>query len=499
MGAIRAVFASIRQQRDLLYLVLGLSLFFLGVLPFLVYEVDGQGMLAVADSVVRSHSIMVPERLGVPGRDGAYYAQWYPLLSFALIPAVALGALASALFHLPAHYVECTFALAFNAAVSTGTAGVIFHLSRSLGSSRLMAFTSAVSYTFGTIAIVYARSLFAEPLLALITVSTIAVALNPKGLSWRSAALLGVLAALAALAKPSGALVGVSVAVYLALTNRERLLAAGPVLGTIVGLILYGFYNYARFSSFSDPGYAPGVSLLNLPAGVSGLLLSPGRGLLWYSPVTVLAILALRGGALELRRGAALVGLVFLGYLVISASVPYWDGGLAWGPRYLLPALPGLFALIAVAATRHTRILVTLTLLGAVVNFPTLISLYQRYEYEEYWSGGRADQHWLIARAPIVGVWGSMARTLVDANKTDVREIVRNSGTPNDPFLPPSEVRSFRLVPIWWWMLPLFGIPRWLGLVAGLGLVTLSAVVLARAMLLAKSMDAEPAGSPVYT
>ena len=79
-------------------------------------------------------------------------------------------------------------------------------------------------------------------------------------------------------------------------------------------------------------------------AGGVGLLASPERGLLWFAPLLLLALVGFaRPGKSADERwvwGGAL--LVFGGYLALSASWVDWRGGDSYATRLLLPALPAL-------------------------------------------------------------------------------------------------------------------------------------------------------------
>lgn len=73
---------------------------------------------------------------------------------------------------------------------------------------------------------------------------------------------------------------------------------------------------------------------------VSGLLIGPTTGLLWYAFIVVFSI---RGLYLLFRRniaGVTLISLTFTSLFCVIAGFPTWHGGLSTGPRLLLPALP---------------------------------------------------------------------------------------------------------------------------------------------------------------
>jgi hypothetical protein len=93
--------------------------------------------------------------------------------------------------------------------------------------------------------------------------------------------------------------------------------------------------------------------------GVVGLLVSPGRGLLIYMPVTLFALCAFLPAARDARRKhfPLLVGsttLMVLHFLVVS-RVNLWWGGYCWGPRYLTEAMPLFVALMALGSAALDR------------------------------------------------------------------------------------------------------------------------------------------------
>jgi hypothetical protein len=87
--------------------------------------------------------------------------------------------------------------------------------------------------------------------------------------------------------------------------------------------------------------------------GAAGLLISPSRGLLVYSPVVLVALLGLGAAGRRLRdhglgwNHLACV-VLYLGY----ASYTVWWGGHSYGPRYLLDFIVLLTPAAAVQLTR---------------------------------------------------------------------------------------------------------------------------------------------------
>jgi hypothetical protein len=130
---------------------------------------------------------------------------------------------------------------------------------------------------------------------------------------------------------------------------RPLRLIAGLV-GAAVGVLPLLAYNYVAFGSPLEQGY--GTKPFDNPIGVGlyGLLLSPSRGLLVYTPYVIFAFVALLRawrwpGEVAVRlRG---LSLVWLAALVLYASYAEWWGGRVFGSRFLDDLAPVLFAALA--------------------------------------------------------------------------------------------------------------------------------------------------------
>jgi hypothetical protein len=124
------------------------------------------------------------------------------------------------------------------------------------------------------------------------------------------------------------------------------------VLGTV--LFYAGLTNYARFHSFTEFGYGYFSTLAahNGWKGLIGLLVSPGVGLIFYFPLSILLPL---GAKYMYKENKSLFYLCL--YIIIADWIYYgtlsfgfepvsWSGGIAWGPRYLLPVLPFMLLML---------------------------------------------------------------------------------------------------------------------------------------------------------
>lgn len=465
IGALRR-----EHSRRALRLGLGLWLLFVAFLPPGIYSIDGNSMLAVSESVVVHQTITVPEGLGARGRDGRIFSTWYPLLSVLAIPLVSAALIVSHISGLPFHYVAAPFALVLSGVLTAATASLVALLSLRIGSTWRGAWIAALCYALGTIALAYARTFFADPLLTFLTVSALYLTLGQTPREIFAAACL---TALAVLAKPTGVIVGPVLSVYLIAKHvpwRWRML---PCAGTALGFALYMLYNEARFGSVLN--FGPSWSLFHvgaIPSGIVGLLASPGWGLIWYCPVVLLAFAGIRKahGAYSLEVLAIMA--MFAAFLLLHSYFVDWSGGWAWGPRYLLPSLPGLSALLGRLEGNGRKAVVAVALAGFFVNAPTLFGYYERY-YAELADRGVSlqDAAWSFRLAPFVQEWPAAIREVKDATKVSVRRMFEDRGVPSQTV---ENSRALRVVALWWWVLPLAHIPRAAGALASAVLLILS-------------------------
>jgi hypothetical protein len=244
-----------------------------------------------------------------------------------------------------------------------------------------------------------------------------------------------------------------------------------PVLGTALGVLLYFSYNLYRFGRFGSFGAGWDFSIRFVPEGLAGLLISPGGGLLWFCPCVILSLLALRkikARQLEVGAVVALAG----SFLLLHSLWIAWSGGSSWGPRLLLPILPGLVALAGTLKWGGRRLLITAAVVGFLVNAPTLFSSFKRYISE----AGEQDiplsrLMWEPSRSPLVHAWPAAYRQVQDARHADVRDLLAQRG--ELPATKISNSRALRIVSVWWWLLPVVHVSRVWGVLASLFLVAL--------------------------
>jgi hypothetical protein len=240
------------------------------------------------------------------------------------------------------------------------TMAAVFWLTTGCGATRRQAVVTTLLVGFGTLLLPYVPTGLSELGVGLgIAVglaSLTAVPRNPK----RAGALVGAAAGLTALMRVDSLLLVVPIlavgAWLLDGRRRQALLAFGA--GAAPWLLAVAAYNMLRFGAPWRLGYEGTAVFNHSPlVGSYGLLLSPGRGLVWYVPLVLVAML---GFPRALRRfptlTAVALALILIRFPVYGAFWAWTGGPGVWGPRYLAPAMPAL-ALGILEVIRGFRVL----------------------------------------------------------------------------------------------------------------------------------------------
>ena len=357
-----------------------------------------------------------PELLyqGPSGQWVSKYGLGLPILSVPLY--VAGEALPRILYpsgqarDLTLHFVMLT-----NDVVTAVTGALLFLVCRRIPCGRGVSSAVAIAWGVTTPALVYADTLFSEPVVALcLVLATLALleyerrgengrfwalalasfslgyALVTRASSVAMVPLFLLYAAHAAMKHPEG-------------SDLRRLLRRNPardsggqgadsgsqfraLLSAVVALALplgvlgasVLWYNFARHGNPLDFGYVGEAFSSPLLEGVYGLVASPGKGLVEYAPLVLLSAVGWPA-FFRARPGVALLCAGITGVALLQGALWWaWWGGWCWGPRFLVPALP--FALLpmctllgaSVTARRSALVLgglgLAVTLSGALVD-----------------------------------------------------------------------------------------------------------------------------------
>jgi hypothetical protein len=287
-----------------------------------------------------------------------------------------------------------------NPLLAAGTVALLLLLLLDMGFSGRVATAICLCFAFATIEWPYAHDAFDVTAAEFASfLAVVSARRRAEGGSVGALVLSGVSLAIAILVRISSGLFLVPLAAYMAFKRRKQGVVA--VLGELavwgmpigVGLAIQGWLNLIRFGSPFDIGQRYPLQIYVQPIanqGISliGLLISPSKGLLLFSPIFVLGVF----GLWRLIRGDSVFTLLTVAivvfHLVFYARINDWSGDQAWGPRYLMPVVPFfmLWTAPVLASWREygaaTRAAVgALVAAGVLVQAAVLVTGYERVIY----------------------------------------------------------------------------------------------------------------------
>lgn len=319
---------------------------------------DAYAMYLVTESIVTDGDVFLPQQAGVPlieGINGRPVSKFAVGQSLAELPAYRAGVKLLNWSKLPHREIFQYFITSFTAAALSATAmTLLYMLCCGLGyGARVAILVTALTGVF-TMFWPHARLLFSEPLQALSLVGAVFSLHNFRRDGGIPAALAGGFFVGMACASKNVMIVTVPIfAIYFAGGLRKygtakkalSIVAFAMALGMWAGTLLA--YNQLRFGEFFATGYMlpdnrEGVYKfsVSLLTGLHGLLFSSGKGVFFYTPLLIPAVILfpafLRRYRAEGLLIAALVGVL----LVPFAKWGLWHGDYTWGPRFLAPLIP---------------------------------------------------------------------------------------------------------------------------------------------------------------
>lgn len=325
-----------RPALSVFLLLLGV---YLATSSFRVETIDTAVRLEVARSLARGDggaiqplTMRTPFGLvgSFPGRDGRHYSVYGLGQSLLMIPGTWFG---------PDR--DAALATLINPVATALTGAILVLMGLALGYSRRAAVGTALLFGLGTLAWPHAKFTFEAPLEMLAGTAAMFALLRAGP---RASLAAGALFGAALLVRPSAVVMLPALIWWQCAPGRRVARLAEFAAGGAPWVLLALAYNAYRWGSPLATGYVQ-TSYQYFAwqwEGWVGLLLSPGRGFFWYSPMLLLGLFffrCLRERHVRLYRAAA----IFIGsYGVFLSFVTVWSGDWTWGPRHLLPIVPVL-------------------------------------------------------------------------------------------------------------------------------------------------------------
>ncbi|MEQ1529945.1 MAG: hypothetical protein ABL925_11575 [Methylococcales bacterium] len=356
--------------------LLSLALYAL-ISPGRIDMIDGQWRFDVAYSIFHHGSVALTDpalmERGVPGFDGRRFSPYALSGSLIATPLIYLSELLA-----PANLDLAQFFFAMTSPLMGAlTLATLYLIYRNLGASSRSALFWVAVLGFATLFLPVSTSIFDQVQNAYFLLISFYAAHEAKRRNSVGFAVIGAIAFVILINfKEAYAVVGPGL-VWTAGLNwlrRDFMRQISDskviqlfILGGLVGIAGFLAFNLIRFAHPFPPGslIRPHPPVLgNTAAGLVGLTISPGKGVLWYSPA---ALLVGFGWKTFLRNIPSLAQGILIAsgcWTLLIASLSFYGGDWCWGPRYWVPLLPLLFLAAPFANwfSRRRRILAAVTI-----------------------------------------------------------------------------------------------------------------------------------------
>ena len=338
---------------------------------------DAHPMWELADRIVQHGALDIATRWPddiPPGRGGKTYGIAAIGCALVHVPGAALAAGGHLVAPGEDPLVRPLATHLAPSALGALAAVLFFLLLGDLGIGRRTASACTAILAFATTTFVYAHYPYADILQLACFLGLFRAALRTSADPTRREALwLGAWAGMLVETKYVFAVSVVGAAALVAWTLRarraelQRVALWAGVAGAPFALVALA-YNELRWGSPLATGYGPYLDAYfggSIVDGAWGMLASPNKSALLYSPPLILALVAMPAAFRAVPRLALALLAMVVPTLLVYCTYRSWSGDYAWGPRYFVWAVPPLLVPIAWFVDRLTR--ARRVVLGAVV------------------------------------------------------------------------------------------------------------------------------------
>jgi hypothetical protein len=332
---------------------------------------------------------------------GAHRVSIYPVLSAVLAAPVFLAA--QAVFLLD----ETGTALAgkWAASLFTAVAAVVLFLIVGRRHPHVEAAWTAALFALGTSMWSTSQALWQHPAAVLfLCVAVLFLSLAERDAVWAGRS--GLPLALAVAARHADVALVAVLVIGIAVRWPRRLPALLAWAAPVAALLMA--YQWSYFGSPLRHGFSGSGARFSEPWGHGhlGLLASPAKGLLVFTPVVIAAVAGLWSAYRKGERWPALtLGAAAAAHWIFMGRWSEWHGGESWGPRMMTDALPLLFVFLPDGFNLMPRVAPALAAVSVAVQALGAFSYDYRWE-RLHWrgaEGGRvpAAALWDVVRSPI--------------------------------------------------------------------------------------------------
>jgi 4-amino-4-deoxy-L-arabinose transferase-like glycosyltransferase len=300
------------------------------VMNKIIWDFDGHSVLEVTKSIVDRGGLNIPCFFGEKSLSGRCYSRYGISMSIFLIP-----------FYILDKIFNINFFIFFLNPMVTGLISVlIFLFLRKMKFESRESLIGSSMFNFSTFALVYSRTLFAEPLITLFIYMTFYLVFFGEKKSHT-----GIYAGLAFLTKTTGIIVSPFIFIYYFLQKKYKLLTM-YIFYLIVSLFIFCLYNYFRFGGLLKTGY-PRISFNNnVFHGLSYFFLSSGGSIFIFQPILLISVFGIKYFVKSGKQFFIYLTSFILLFTIIHSVYSDPEGGFSWGPRLLYPIIPYLVFLV---------------------------------------------------------------------------------------------------------------------------------------------------------
>lgn len=165
----------------------------------------------------------------------------------------------------------------------------------------------------------------------------------------------------------------------LSLHQRRYAQAAATSMGLAFGTVGTLWWNLHRYGSLFGYSYGQQTFDASTLHGLYAFVFSPGLGIFTFYPLSMLATVLLVRGFMRKDALARAISCSLMIFTLLFASWCVYNGGLSYGPRFLVPLLPvfGVYGILELRRIRSSRVKwavgVCLVAWGAYINLNALL------------------------------------------------------------------------------------------------------------------------------
>ena len=428
------------------------------------------------DLVISNQNFAIPEmerQYQAVASSNRTYSKYGLGLPLAELPFFAIGHLLSKIINkLPADYLTMFTTSLTNVLICALWCLIFFQLSLQLNHQRQTTSWLSLFFALGSMVFPYSGYGFSEPLvgIALLGATGGCFHFTKNQTPW-SLAIASICLGLAILTK-----------LYAVITLPIFLHYIWPTLKTqsnkqqstlailtplIFFLILILFHNHVRYNNIFHTGYhldtlaqQGGYFVFSIPQTITalyGLILSTGRGLIFFLPLICLFPYAYRHFKTSHPKEAQLFLNLILIHIVFFTFMIDWHAGSSWGPRYLLPIVPYIIlpfsSLIQSTFKKHTFAFgiagIITQLPGALINPHLFVRFVQDKKIGDliFYAGHPGDLLFSPYLSPIVGGYYQLTSGIKNMLTGTSLNYTISSGTERTLS---ASLENYDIIDLWW-------------------------------------------------